>query len=42
MGPRGFARLIIPINSEADRMNDLSLKQLLIFGVVFLIKYMNK
>lgn len=28
--------LITPIKSEADRMNDLSPKQFLIFGVVFL------
>lgn len=28
--------LITPENSEAGRMNDLSLKELLIFGVVFL------
>lgn len=42
MGPRGFVILLTLIKSEADRMNDLSLKELLILGVVFLIKHMNK
>lgn len=36
MGPKGFNILAIPIKSEAGRMNDSSLKQLLIFGVALL------
>lgn len=35
MGPWGFT-ILTPIKSEAGRMNDLFLKQLFVFGVVFL------